>query len=141
MASIDELSKIVRAAAGERAAASDADKRIGPSDTELAAKAQKYLRLRRKRVDLFGDDLFADPAWDIMLDLYAAGIEGRVVCITSACIASGVPTTTALRWVTLLVNRGAVCRSPDTSDHRRSYLYLSTQAKAAMADWLRAYPG
>ena len=144
MASIDELWKIVRAAAGERAAAQAAhngDGHSASSDTELAAKAQKYLRMRRKRADLFGADLFADPAWDIMLDLFAAGIEGRVVSITSACIASGVPTTTALRWVALLVSRGTICRIPDSRDHRRSYLFLSDEAKTVMSEWLRVYPG
>ncbi|MBC9031949.1 MarR family transcriptional regulator [Sphingomonas sp. JC676] len=138
MSSLNALSMIARAAAGGRSATGNVERHVEKSDTELAAVAQKYLRMRRKRGDFFGADLFADPAWEILLDLFAAGIEGRVVSITSACIASGVPTTTALRWITLLVSRGAVCRAPDARDHRRSHLYLSTEAKAVMAEWLRA---
>jgi hypothetical protein len=137
MASLEELSLIARVATGGRTVTS-VERHVESSDTELAAVAQKYLRMRRKRADLFGADLFADPAWEILLDLFAAGIEGRVVSITSACIASGVPTTTALRWIALLVSRGLVCRAPDARDHRRSHLYLSTEAKATMAEWLRA---
>jgi DNA-binding MarR family transcriptional regulator len=136
MASLEELSMIARAA-GERGASGNGGRNDEPSDAELAVVAQKYLRMRQKRANFFGADVFADPAWEILLDLYAAGVEGRVVSITSACIASGVPTTTALRWITLLVSRGAVRRAPDARDHRRSHLYLSSGAKAVIAEWLR----
>jgi DNA-binding MarR family transcriptional regulator len=137
MASLEELSMIARVA-GERGASGNDGRHDDPSDAELAVVAQKYLRMRQKRANFFGADVFADPAWEILLDLYAAGVEGRVVSITSACIASGVPTTTALRWITLLVSRGAVRRAPDARDHRRSHLYLSSGAKAVIAEWLRA---
>ena len=47
---------------------------------------------------MFGEGLFADPAWDIMLDLFAARIEGKDITVSSAGIAACVPPTTALRW-------------------------------------------
>lgn len=57
---------------------------------------RKIIRARRARDDVFGKDLFADPAWDILLDLAIARAENKQVSVTSLCIASGVPATTAL---------------------------------------------
>jgi hypothetical protein len=43
------------------------------------------------REQFFGPDLFADPAWDILLDLYAARLEQQRVAVSSLCIAAAVP--------------------------------------------------
>src|SRR5690606_28555572 len=60
---------------------------------------REIIRQRQLRTHFFGGDLFADPAWDILLDLTAARVERTRVSVTSLCIASGVPPTTALRWI------------------------------------------
>ncbi len=66
-------------------------------------RAKEYYRKRRLRERMFGNpDLFADPAWDILIDLFIASEEGRKISVSSACIASAVPTTTALRWIKIL---------------------------------------
>ena len=97
------------------------------------------LRLRNARATIFGmPDLFQDPAWDILLDLYAAKLEGRSVSISSACIASMVPPTTALRWITLLEERGLVMRSYDEADRRRKYVALTERAQEAIGTYLDA---
>ena len=62
------------------------------------ALARKAYALRRKRAALFGNpDLFGEPAWDILLDLYIAAGEGKPVSVSSACIGSAAPATTGLR--------------------------------------------
>lgn len=61
---------------------------------------RNIIRARQSRIRFFGNDLFADPVWDMLLDLAVARVEHRRVSVTSLCIASGVPTTTALRWIT-----------------------------------------
>lgn len=89
-------------------------------------RAKEYYRKRRSRERLFGrSDLFADPAWDILIDLFIAYEEGQGISISSACIASAVPTTTALRWLKLLEEDGHISRNNDPSDARRINLYLS----------------
>lgn len=89
-------------------------------------RAKEYYRKRRSRERMFGSsDLFADPAWDILIDLFIAYEEGEGISISSACIASAVPTTTALRWLKLLEEAGHISRSNDPSDARRVNLYLS----------------
>ncbi len=59
----------------------------------------RIIRQRQLRARFFDGELFADPAWDMLLDLTAARVEARRVSVTSLCIASGVPPTTALRWI------------------------------------------
>ena len=40
------------------------------------------------------DELFGEPAWDILLDLYIANVENKPVSVSSACIGSAAPPTT-----------------------------------------------
>lgn len=98
----------------------------------LAHRIASYLAMKRKRATTFGHDLFGDPGWDIVLDLYVAGVQGRPVSVSSSCIAAGTPPTTGLRWVKQLVRDGLVVRAGDTADGRRSFLSLSAAARAAV---------
>jgi hypothetical protein len=86
------------------------------------------IRARHRRVAAFGADLFADPVWDMMLDLLAARLEGRPVSTSSLCIAAGVPGTTALRWIRLLTQRGLFVRVADPRDGRGVLVQLSDDA-------------
>lgn len=110
-----------------------APRKAGSEPGDLALKAY---RDRRRRAEVFGDDtLFGEPAWDILLDLFAAGERGKRVAVTSACIGSGVPSTTALRWLNVLEARGLVEREEDLSDARRSFVRLTGKAKVLMAEY------
>ena len=91
------------------------------------------IRQRQLRGRHFGDDLFADPAWDMLLDLTAAHAEHERVSVTSLCIASGVPPTTALRWIAQMVDLGLLERVQDSADKRRAFIRLSERAVDAMA--------
>jgi len=92
---------------------------------------------RRLRHKYFNYDIFGEPCWDILLDLFIARIDGLRISITSSCIASGVPLTTALRWLTVLENRGLIIRSNDQTDKRRSWVELSDLGFKAMSEFLR----
>lgn len=101
-----------------------------------AEQALQLYRERRRRIEAFGDDtLFGEPAWDILLDLFVAGERGKRVAVTSACIGSGVPSTTALRWLNVLELRGMVEREDDNHDARRSFVRLTAKARAMMLDY------
>lgn len=80
---------------------------------------------RRRRESHFPADLFADPAWDMLLDLYAAHYEQKTVSVSSLCIAAAVPATTALRWIKTMVDEGWFIRSEDPYDGRRIHIALS----------------
>ncbi|WP_337191223.1 winged helix DNA-binding protein [Parapontixanthobacter aurantiacus] len=98
---------------------------------------RRVIRQRQERSALFEADLFADPAWDMLLDLAAAHAEGQRVSVTSLCIASGVPTTTALRWIAQLTAKGLVEKVQDAIDRRRAFVRLTDRSIAAIARYFR----
>lgn len=103
-----------------------------PARSRLAL-ARKTYALRRKRANFFGNpDLFGEPAWDILLDLYIAAGEGKPVSVSSACIGSATPATTGLRWLGVLTDEGLVVRENDPQDHRRVLVRLTSSGQAAM---------
>jgi hypothetical protein len=99
-------------------------------------KARHIQAQRRLRDEILGAELFGDPGWDLMLDLYVAQAGGKRVSVTSAAIGSGKPMSTGLRWVKLLIERSLVIREADPYDGRRSYLRLTSSAYDAMEDFL-----
>lgn len=112
-----------------------------PPVTELAIDAgtiRTMIRARRMRDQFFPAELFADPAWDMLLDLTAAGLEGRPVAVSSLCIAAAVPPTTALRWIKTLTDLGMFIRVSDPSDRRRVFIALSDDVAGAMRACLAA---
>jgi hypothetical protein len=103
-----------------------------------AAFVRTMIRARRLREQFFRGGLFADPAWDMLLDLMAARLEDNRVAVSSLCIAAAVPATTALRWIKALTDRGLFVRSADPQDGRRVYIELSDDAARALIAYLRA---
>lgn len=94
---------------------------------------RRIIRQRQLRAQFFDAELFADPAWDMLLDLTAARVEHTRVSVTSLCIASGVPPTTALRWIAQMTESGLFDRVEDDTDRRRAFIVLSEKAADAMA--------
>lgn len=93
---------------------------------------RSIIRQRRLRDEFFSGEMFADPAWDMLLDLYAAKLERIRVSVSSLCIASAVPATTALRWIKTLTDTGVFDREADPHDGRRIFVTLSKDTMIAM---------
>ena len=102
---------------------------------------RRIIRQRQLRARFFDGDLFADPAWDMLLDLTAARAEHTRVSVTSLCIASGVPPTTALRWIGQLIDSGLMQRVEDETDRRRAFIVLTERAADAMARYFAELGG
>lgn len=109
---------------------------INPVDAASAARhlavAREVYAERRRRHKFLPADLFGEPTWDILLDLYIALREERRVPTTSACIGAHVPPTTALRWLRILEARGLVEREDDGRDGRRTFVCLTQRGVTAM---------
>jgi hypothetical protein len=115
-----------------------APKRTGAGGTISREEVCALLQARRMRDRYLPPDLFADPAWDMMLDLMAARLAGKRVSVSSLCIAAAVPPTTALRWIGQLTERGIFVRTNDPDDARRVFITLSDEAAESLAAWFAA---
>jgi len=93
---------------------------------------RSVIRARRLRNRYFAEDLFADPAWDMLLDLLQAEIAQLRVPVSSLCIAAAVPATTALRWLKSMTDKGIFVRRADPHDGRRVFVELSREASISM---------
>lgn len=96
---------------------------------------RSIIRARRLRGRYFQDGLFADPAWDMLLDLLQAEISQLRVPVSSLCIAAAVPATTALRWLKTMVEQGLFIRRADPHDGRRVFIELAPDASRALRNY------
>ena len=92
----------------------------------LIPVAKMLYKLRGQRNTIFGEELFGEPAWDMLLDLFVMYADAKHVRVTSACIASRVPPTTALRWLGVLEAEGLIERAPSLQDSRVTYVQLTS---------------
>jgi len=121
---------------GERAEehGSKTDGNVCPSEgqPDTLTTALAWIRARNVRNEAFGHELFFDPAWDMLLDLFVNRCRDRKVSISDLCVGTPVPPTTALRWITVLENKGLILRNADPKDRRRQFLSLTPVAVARM---------
>jgi DNA-binding MarR family transcriptional regulator len=94
--------------------------------------ARLLYRERSARARHFDSELFGEPAWDILLDIFEKDQCGEAISVSSACIAANVPSTTALRWITVLEKAGHLARVPSKTDLRVKELRLTDEARDAM---------
>lgn len=100
-------------------------------DMALATFAQKvYLARRDREKACFSPELFNDPAWDILLDLFIAHAQDKFISVSDTGLAAQVPATTALRWVWSLEKTGLVERLADKNDKRRSFVMLTASGQS-----------
>lgn len=142
---VGRIAQLLARLAAEAGATDVADHRplfhVEPGRRDARADAgaiRQAIRARRLRSGFFGDGLFEDPAWDMLLDLYAAELEGGRVSVSSLCIAAHVAPTTALRWIGRLADAALFERRPDPQDRRRAFIALTPQGSAAMRGYLSA---
>jgi hypothetical protein len=133
----DEVSRIAstlaRLSAGPAASPRPAVPPAAAEAPQISADTvRSVIRARRLRSRYFPEDLFADPAWDMLLDLLQAEIAQLRVPVSSLCIAAAVPATTALRWLKTMTNQGLFVRRADPHDGRRVFVELAPQTSAAL---------
>jgi len=133
----EEVSRIASTLARlSNATTTSAPRLESPTDASVADVSLKtvraVIRARRLRSSYFPADLFADPAWDMMLDLLQAEIAQLRVPVSSLCLAADVPATTALRWIKTMVANGLFIRRSDPHDGRRVFVELAPRTSEAL---------
>lgn len=104
-----------------------------------AAEVKALIKDRRDRDHYFNAYLFAEPAWDMLLELFQAQLEQRRVATTDLCGGAAVPQTTALRWIMTLKQEGLIVCEDDRLDGRRKFLSLSAKGQHAMNAYFERY--
>ncbi len=104
----------------------------GPGTIGRSEYLRALVAARADRAAIFDANLFSDPAWEMMLDLAVAEACDRPISVTSLCIASGAPTTTALRRIDELRQAGLLDKMPDARDKRRIVVRLTPLGRERM---------
>lgn len=125
---------------GHRPAIQSPPDRPPEATLDQAAIARHWAKLLldtyAARSNHFPGGLFADPAWDMLLDLMHAQLNGKRISVSSLCIAARVPATTALRRIGDLVATGLATRVRDETDGRRVFIELTEDGFTRMTRYL-----
>jgi DNA-binding response OmpR family regulator len=79
-----------------------------------------------------------DATWSMLTELLRARLARRRLSVTSLCLASKSPVTTALRRIDRLLEAGLVCCTQDPKDRRRKYIELTADGGERLQEALRA---
>jgi len=103
------------------------------------ATLENLRAVRKVRSKYFPSELFSDPCWEMLLDLYDALLAGQETTVTSLAAASGAATTTAWRRISSLQSHGLIERIEDTADKRRTIIRLSDAGLKAVENFFDTY--
>jgi hypothetical protein len=93
----------------------------------LADQLAEQRLIQRRRGQFLPAEANTQACWNTLVDLALARLTGKAISITSACIASGAPPTTALRHLAILEAERLAERRPDPLDSRRFYLGITQE--------------
>ena len=131
----DEVSRIAAALAhlSLRQMASVPNDQPGEASLEISRDVVRWvIQARKLRERFLPGDLFAEPAWDALLDLFQAELAQRPIAVSAVCHGAGAPPTTVLRYLKTMADQGLIIRKPDPLDGRRVFLELSPDTSRAL---------
>eukprot|EP00300_Choanocystis_sp_HF-7_P032513 c4316_g1_i1.p1 GENE.c4316_g1_i1~~c4316_g1_i1.p1 ORF type:complete len:159 (+),score=12.50 c4316_g1_i1:194-670(+) len=97
--------------------------------------AQAY-EARGTRRDLFGHNILADPAWDMLLILALAACDERELTVGELCASARTSMTTALRVIDYLYGRKLITRRANPMDRRSVLIMISELGLTRMSQLL-----
>lgn len=120
-----------------KAAPAPAPRAERPTDRVASETARRMLEAIDLRSQYFDGELFSDPAWSLMLDIYGQMSRGRRTSLAGAAGSARAPVNTAQRWINLLTERGFLVQKTEGRDPKRVYVELSPD----LFDCMTAYLG
>lgn len=91
---------------------------------------------RRVRVSLFGSALFAEPSWDILLELYIAQEECRTLLAADLCVDINMGWPSMMRWLRVLRSEGLLEGYPTQPLMENSPILISRMGDEKMVAYL-----
>ena len=95
----------------------------------LASNLSELYKIRRR---VFGDRMFDNSRWIMILELFKSDWEKRKVHVSSLCAETARSQTAALRTLAELEKAGLIARTPDPDDRRCTLVCLTDQARRSM---------
>lgn len=105
-------------------------------ECELVRTAYAILLRRRRRYDQFKADMFGEPAWDMLLEVYVREISGSSSTDEQLQLASATAASTAGRWLQYLETEGLVARRDRPFNGRTEFVELTDLGRKAMDEYL-----
>jgi len=125
---------------GSPASATAPSYKMGVARRELPLDLQVLHWLRdvdEQRSKALGDLVKTDATWNMLAELLRARITRRRISVTSLCLASRGPVTSALRRLDQLLADGLVTYTLDPQDRRRKYIELTAEGANRMQSAVR----
>lgn len=104
---------------------------------ECVKTARSMMYERAQRARFFDGSLLSEPGWDILLELFIAHADQKRLNISAVGAACGIPSTTTLRWLNLLMQLGFAERSDDPLDARRAFVNITAEGTITMMNYIR----
>lgn len=122
----------------ERAVAQQVRRSVPSDATPELRTLQLVADLDECRASALEGILEPDAVWSMLTELYRAQSSRRRISVTSLCLASKCPVTTALRRIDRLLEADLVSCTQDPKDRRRKYIELTEDGFRQVQDILRA---
>lgn len=111
-------------------------------DAELALRAEQLLKWSRLKAEYLnlGTGLFSDSCWDMCLDIYICDLKNEQITVSSVAHSSGIPMTTAMRYINVMAEEGLLEKTSNPSDNRMVFVSTSQSCKERISDVLQKLP-
>lgn len=127
-----QITEIAAAIDRHRSVSPKIERDEGAGAMRHAFVARRMLHILRVGNETLGGQLFSNPAWEILLDLFVNRSEGKRVTIVSLCITATAPAGTVLRYLNALTEAGLVIQADAEDDRPSPVVDLSADAFASM---------
>ncbi len=95
------------------------------------ATAKAWRKANLAPIEAFDNcDLFANPGWALIIELYISQAEKRPLKLDEACSCMRVPRSTALRWIGLFERAGWLNALGEAASTHPKFLRLSEEGRS-----------
>ena len=133
-----EAMKMVGSTADDIPSKADQNVRTKARFVEIA-KSQYHSRRVRER--FFEKKIFGEPAWDMLLELYASELNDEKISTSNLILSSSSPSSTALRWIKHLEDGGLVFKQSSHIDGRVQYQKITSNGFESMTKYFESISG
>jgi hypothetical protein len=99
--------------------------------------AQRIYHERRTRADFLGNnEIFGEPAWDMLLNIFMRQSNNETVSVKSMDINESYPDSTAMRWLKVLEQSGLLRLQLDANNKDQHLICLTDAGYEGMLRYL-----